>query len=113
MSSLVARLEERTRLAAQSARHYCTKAQGELRTVFRDATLSPKAALYTGLVIVTCIWLVIAFTRHVHARRARRNSTRPSTPNLEKRSPLRAPERPFGGKQQESLLPFPPLPPFD
>ena len=108
-SRLVTRLEEGTRLAAQTARHYCTQAQSELRTLLAEAKRSPKAALYTGLGFGAWGWRVAALIRHVRGRRARQNITQPSTPNLEKRSPFKAPERPFGGKHIHMisyLIPF-------
>lgn len=103
MSSLGTRLGEHAALVARTAQHQYSKAKTELYKTFNVAKLSPKAILYTGLVFVTCIWLTLAFTRHVrNTRRKNRannsNNNEPSTPNLEKRSPFRAPDRPFGGK---------------
>ncbi|KAF2031917.1 hypothetical protein EK21DRAFT_99437 [Setomelanomma holmii] len=61
----------------------------------RTPNLHPKAALYTGLLFVTCIWLAITVTRHFRTR-TRNQITPPSTPNLEKRSPFKALDRPPG-----------------
>lgn len=100
MSDLGTRLGEHAGLVARAARHHYSNAKTELYKAFDDAKLSPKAILYTGLVFVTCIWLTLSFTRHVRntRRKNQANNNEPSTPNLEKRSPFRAPDRTFGGK---------------
>jgi len=71
-----------------------TKAKTNFGTNIRDNDFHPKAALYAVLVIITTTWLAITLTRRL---RDRKGDTPPSTPNLEKRSPFKAPERPFGG----------------
>jgi hypothetical protein len=87
----------------QAVHHHCHnlqtqygKVQGNLSTGLRNNDVHPKAALYAVLVVVTTIWLAIATGRRLRAR-IRKRDTPPSTPNLEKRSPFKAPDRPPGG----------------
>lgn len=75
---------------------HCDKAQTNLNTALKHADIHPKAALYAGLLLVTCIWLSVTLTCHLRTR-ARNQVTPPDTPNLEKRSPFKAPDRPPGG----------------
>ncbi|KAL6157445.1 hypothetical protein ACJQWK_06819 [Exserohilum turcicum] len=97
MAGLAARLEQHAGLVTRTAQHQCSKAHAALTTALEDAHVSPKAALYAGLALATCLWLLLTWIRHVRRDRTRRNSlTTPSTPNLEKTSPFRAPERPLG-----------------
>lgn len=99
----IAELAEQAEQLHQVLRRHCstaqvhfTKAQNSFNTTLQHANIHPKAALYAGLVLVTFIWLVATFTRHLRTR-ARNQLSPPSTPNLEKRSPFKAPERPPGG----------------
>jgi hypothetical protein len=92
MSSLTPQLVKR--LAHTLHNHY-TKTLAHLTTIFAHANIQPKAALYASLLFLTCVWLLFTTTRHL---RRRRSNSQPSTPNLEKRSPFKVPERAFGGK---------------
>lgn len=96
MSNVATQIGERVEVVARTARYHWSRVQSKLHTTLQNANIPPKAALYAGLLLVTCVWFVATFTRHV--RKARRDSTQPSTPNLEKRSPFKAPDRPPGGK---------------
>jgi hypothetical protein len=102
MSSLAPHIAAHARHLTREARHHCTKAQAEFKTILNDAAIQPRAALYAGLLFVTCVWLAIAVTQHMRNRK--HNSAHPNTPNLEKRSPFKAPDRPFGGNFDLSFL---------
>ena len=95
MSDLVTRLEEHTTRLARDAQHRCTTIQTQFNTLLKDANIQPKAALYAALFFATFTWLAITLSRLLLSRR--RPTSRPSTPNLEKRSPFKAPDRPPGG----------------
>jgi flagellar biosynthesis protein FlhB len=97
MSTLVTQVEEHARRLARDVQHHCTNAQTHVKNVLRDANINSKAALYSVLLFVAFTYLSITIVRLVRIRR--QNTARPSTPNLEKRSPFKAPDRPFGGKQ--------------
>jgi hypothetical protein len=100
MSALAPRIAQEVELLHRKIRHrYSTAhtqfiaAQVHFTTVFQRPDVRPKAALYTVLLLVTLFWLATTLTCYFRARRL----TPPNTPNLEKRSPFKAPERPFGG----------------
>ena len=95
MSDLVTRFEEHTTRLARDAQHRCISIQTQFKTLLKDANIQPKAALYAALFFATFTWLAITLSRLLLARR--RRTSRPSTPNLEKRSPFKAPDRPPGG----------------
>ncbi|KAF1832426.1 hypothetical protein BDW02DRAFT_554848 [Decorospora gaudefroyi] len=78
---------------ARTAQHHCTKAHSKLNTTLKNTGIQPKAALYAFLLFITFIWLIITITRYL---RAHKQNSRPNTPNLEKRSAFKAPERPLG-----------------
>ncbi|CAN9411110.1 unnamed protein product [Alternaria sp. RS040] len=94
MSDLVTRLEEHTTRLARDAQHHCTTIQTQFNTLLKDANIQPKVALYAALFFATFTWLAITLSRLLLTRR--RPTSRPSTPNLEKRSPFKAPDRPPG-----------------
>ncbi|KAG9190157.1 alpha-1,2-mannosyltransferase [Alternaria panax] len=94
MTTLVTHLEEQARCFARDAQHYCSTVQTQLTTSLKEANIQPKAALYAVLFFATFTWFAIALSRRLFTRR--HSTSRPSTPNLEKRSPFKAPDRPPG-----------------
>ena len=95
MSDLVTRFEEHTTRLARDAQHRCISIQTQFKTLLKDANIQPKAALYAALFFATFTWLAITLSRLLLTRR--HPTSQPSTPNLEKRSPFKAPDRPPGG----------------
>lgn len=73
---------------------------GKLRTI-QTMSFDARHLLYGLLVCVAILWFVVA------AIRRRAGTTKPSTPELEKRSPFKAPPRPLGGKKPIYLLSYP------
>ncbi|KAF1939583.1 hypothetical protein EJ02DRAFT_504697 [Clathrospora elynae] len=95
MSTLGPRFAEHARHLARTARHHCINVQAKINTAIQHVDINPKAALYAGLLFMTCVWLAITITNRM--RHGKRNSTtRPNTPNLERRTPFKAAERPPG-----------------
>ena len=100
--ALASHAAEHARYLARAARQHCTNLQSKLaktapRLRVSRVKVPPKALWYTGLLIITCLWLLVALTRWIRNRR--RSTSRPSTPNLEKPTPFKAPERAPGGNE--------------
>jgi hypothetical protein len=53
-----------------------------------------KSFFYGALAVVTLAWIVSIVTRRI---RSQKSENRPSTPDVEKRSPFKAPQREPGG----------------
>lgn len=96
MFALTPRFAEHAEQLNRAVRHHCTKAQTKLDQVMQHSDVHPRIILYAGLALVTCVWLAITVTHRIRPRK-RQSITPPSTPNLEKRSPFKAPDRPPGG----------------
>jgi hypothetical protein len=112
MAILSARFVEQVEQLHQTIQHHChtaqtqlSKAQAGLNTAVHDLDIHPKVAIYSGLFIVTIFWVASAITHQLRNRLRNRDAS-PNTPNLEKRSPFRAPDRPPGGTE----IAFPPHP---
>jgi hypothetical protein len=95
MSALIVHAEEHVRRLARDAQHHYTNAHTKLNNLLQNTTIQPKPTLYSLLFLATFIWLAITTTRLLRTRRP--TTSRPNTPNLEKRTLGKAPERPFGG----------------
>ncbi|KAH7080650.1 Alg9-like mannosyltransferase family-domain-containing protein [Paraphoma chrysanthemicola] len=106
MSTLTPRLAKHVDTLREAARLHCTEFERILRQhchtakfhldpVLKHVNVHPKAALYASLLLFTCTWLLVTVTRRLRTR-ARSRITPPNTPNLEKRSPFKAPDRPPG-----------------
>lgn len=101
MFTLSPRLAEHVDQLDRTVRHHCSNAKVNLTVLnksVQDSNIEPKAILYAALLFGVCVWLAVTFTRHIRQRR-RQALTPPSTPNLEKRSPFKAPDRPPGGTE--------------
>ncbi|KAI4942334.1 hypothetical protein J4E86_010136 [Alternaria arbusti] len=94
MAALITDLDEHARRLARDIQQHCTNAQTRLNNVLKQTDIQPKAALYSLLLFAAFTYFTIAVTNLIRARRL--TSSRPSTPNLEKRSPFKAPDRPPG-----------------
>ncbi|KAI4931429.1 hypothetical protein J4E85_004022 [Alternaria conjuncta] len=94
MAALITDLDEHARRLARDMQQHCTIAQARLNNVLKQTDIQPKAALYSLLLFAAFTYLTIAVTNLIRARR--QNNPRPSTPNLEKRSPFKTPDRPPG-----------------
>jgi hypothetical protein len=103
MASLLSRFEREAEEIQDWVRHNCNVAK--LNTTYRKANLDERSLLYGALVGVAFVWVVSVVTRGIRARKA---NNRPSTPDIEKRSPFRAQEREPGGNWHplRSRLPF-------
>lgn len=97
VDELVARVAERAECLAHTVQRHCSEVGTTINATVQHATIQPKALLYIGLLFITFTWLAVTITHHIRTRNTQ-PSTRPSTPNLEKRS-FKAPEREPGGTQ--------------
>lgn len=96
MSSLVLQITDGVEELQQTIQHHFIKAQAMINGTLQLAKVQPDVAIYAGLSLATCVWLFIAVTSRLR-KRIRQNITPPGTPNGEKRSQFKAPERPLGG----------------
>ena len=96
MSALIARSRERSKALIDAARNQCTTVYAGFHTTWQDEVVSPKLALYAGLVLVTIMWLTVTLLLRLRTER-RKATTRPSTPNLDKRSSFKPADRTPGG----------------
>lgn len=93
MAALLSRFEREAVEIQDWVRHNCNVAK--LNTTYRKANLDERSLLYGAFLGVTLVWVISVVTRQIRARNA---NIQPGTPDLEKRSPFRAPEREPGGK---------------
>jgi hypothetical protein len=98
MAKHVEQLHHNVRVHCSTAQTHLIKAQTNLTNILQNANIPLKAVLYAILILITSTWLAITFIR-----RRRSCLTPPNTPNLEKRSPFRAPDRPPGGMSNQSI----------
>ena len=84
-------------------RRHCATAQAKLdatlqqaNTTMQESDLEPKHLLYSVLALLTLAWTTSVLARRLFARKT--PVSRPNTPDLEKRSPFKAPAREPGGK---------------
>lgn len=92
MASLLSRFEREAEEIQEWLRSNCNAAK--LSTTYRKANLNGKSLLYGAVFTVTLIWMLSVVARRLYARKA---IVRPGTPDVEKRSPLKALEREPGG----------------
>lgn len=103
MSAIIPRVMEHTRHVARIVQHHCGKVQEKLDRTLQIANTQPKAVLYSGLLAIVCVWFCVTIARRIRYRK-RQFITPPSTPNLEKRTLFKAPDRPPGGKCTPPVL---------
>ncbi|KAI4622354.1 hypothetical protein J4E83_005097 [Alternaria metachromatica] len=94
MAALITDLDEHARRLARDIQQHYTYAQTRLNNALKQTDIQPKAALYSFLLFALFTYFTIAVTNLIRARR--QNNPRPSTPNLEKRSPFKTADRPPG-----------------
>jgi len=94
MAALINDLDGHARRLARDIQQHCTNAQTRLNNILKQTDIQPKAALYSLLLFAAFTYFIVAVTNLIRARR--QNNPRPSTPNLEKRSPFKTPDRPPG-----------------
>ena len=106
MSALLARSSQDVGLATEAVHRQCHRALAMLHTALQDKIIRPKHILYVALAGLTSVWLALNFISRFR-NRTRQSTTRPSTPNLEKRSMFKAADREPGGMLYAhlSLLP--------
>jgi hypothetical protein len=97
MATLLSRFEREAEEIQDWVRHNCNGAK--LNATYRKANLDERSLLYGAFLGVTLVWMISVVTRRIRARKA---NIRPGTPDLEKRSPFKAPEREPGVKQHLS-----------
>lgn len=100
MSALRARLAGKLTETDDWIRHNCNVAK--IDATIRNLDIQPQTLIYGVLAVVTLVWLASIVTRR--RIRSRKLSDRPSTPDIEKRSPFKAPAREPGGKLDISPL---------
>jgi hypothetical protein len=107
MSHLYPRIEQSVEEIHHWVRRNCATAQTKLDATLRQANTSlnaagikPKHLLYGVLAVLTLAWATSVLVRRIFARKGR--VSRPSSPDLEKRSPFKAPPREPGGKCHRS-----------
>ncbi|KAH4205909.1 hypothetical protein HBI95_133100 [Parastagonospora nodorum] len=93
MADLIPRITHRADQLHRTAKSYLNQAGTNISTYIRNANFEPKAFIYAALLLVAFTYLATKLTKTILSRRS---SPAPSTPTLEKRSPLKAPERPPG-----------------
>ncbi|KAF9733277.1 hypothetical protein PMIN06_008775 [Paraphaeosphaeria minitans] len=109
MATIRSRLEQTLQEANLWIRHTCHSAYEKLdeamkskkldeklqslNVALEDANIDPQHLLYSFLALLTVWWAVSVGVRRL---RSRKQATQPSTPDLEKRSPLKEPPRPPG-----------------
>ncbi|KAI4710377.1 hypothetical protein J4E89_004832 [Alternaria sp. Ai002NY15] len=94
MAALITDLDEHARRLARDIQQHCTAAQNHLTSLLQNTNTQPKAALYSLLLFALFTYLAITLYTLLRARHP--TPSRPSTPNLEKRGPFKAPDRPPG-----------------
>jgi hypothetical protein len=94
-SYIQARVAERLGEAQHWARHNCNASN--LNATMQKHNIDPQTLLYGTLALLTLAWIVSRITRRILTRKL---ASRPGTPDVEKRSPFKAPPREPGGKIQ-------------
>lgn len=103
MSNLAPRFAEHVEQFHNTFRHHCSNVQLHSEDAYanfhdnlQQANIHPKVVLYAGGLVITLVWLIAKFAQRYHTRN---DFTPPQTPTqVEKASPLKAPERLPGGK---------------
>lgn len=96
MYALSTRSSQHAVLVVEVVRHQCHTALAMLHTALRDKAYQPRHILYIVLAGLTSVWLAASLLSRARYQ-TRQSTTRPSTPNLEKRSPFKAADRKSGG----------------
>jgi hypothetical protein len=96
MSALLSRSSRHAEQAIEAVHQQCHTALTKLHTAPQNGTIRPRHILYIALAGLTSVWLALNFITRLR-RRTRQSTMRPSTPNLEKRSPFKAADREPGG----------------
>lgn len=105
MTDLIPCIAQHVDRLHRTAHAHLTQAQTSLTTYLQNANVEPKAFIYAALFLATFTCLA---TKLIQTILTRRSSPSPSTPNLEKRPPLKTPDRPLGGTSNPpSSLPQP------
>lgn len=110
MSHFHSRIEQSVQEVHRWMRLHCATAQTNLHATFRKANtalqsseVDPKHLLYGILAILTLVWTTALLARRLLSRK--RPISGPATPDLEKRSPFKAPAREPGSTFSPSLPP--------
>lgn len=72
-----------------------------LNATLEEANIDPQHLLYGLFAFITICWALSVGVRRL---RSKKEATRPNTPDLEKRSPFKAPAREPGGRVAHSHL---------
>jgi hypothetical protein len=103
MSAMLARSIRHAEQAIEAVHHQCHTVLAKFNTALQNETVRPRHTIYIALVGIMSMWLVLSFITRLRPR-MRQSTTRPSTPNLEKRSPFKTVDREPGGTLHAHLF---------